>query len=90
MIYNFDFVFFRRNKAWVPEKFLLQIFLYKNAPTHFVPLDKINECKFLGSILRFDDLVDCDLKWNGNYGSNIVCDGVCSVLVSFDIKPRIF
>ncbi len=62
--------------------------LYKNAPTHFVPLDKINECKFLGSILRFDDLVDCDLKWNGNYGSNIVCDGVCSVLVSFDIKPN--
>ena len=60
--------------------------IYRNAQCHFVLLEKLAECKFQGNVLTFDKLVDFDLKWTGEYGNNISCDGQFCVTASLDIR----
>ena len=53
---------------------------------HFILLEKLAECKFQRNVLTFDKLVDFDLKWTGEYGNNVSCDGQFCVTASLDIR----
>ncbi len=55
---------------------------------HNINTDKLNECKFIGNILKLNELCDCDIKFDSEYGSQLVCDGQFCVLASFDVKPE--
>lgn len=57
-----------------------------NEYVSFISMDRFNETKFTGKILKFDSFENDLLIWSGKYGESVTVDGLVSIVCKVHIK----